>query len=54
MQIFEPYDNPFWDFNNGSKKKKNKFPLAPMGVQANRGAHPKTYARPPKQKRRKF
>ena len=40
MQIFEPYDNPFWDFNNDGKKKKNKFPLAPMGVLAPGSAQP--------------
>jgi hypothetical protein len=24
MQKFEPYDNPFWDFNNGGEKKNIK------------------------------
>jgi hypothetical protein len=37
FKISEPYDNPFWDFNNGARKEKKKwnntkFPLAPMGV----------------------
>jgi hypothetical protein len=35
-RILEPYDNPFWDFNNGGKNKKKektnylKFPLYPL------------------------
>ena len=49
----KPYDNLFWDFNNGGKKKKKektnylKFPLTPMGVLTTRSAHARPSARPP-------
>jgi hypothetical protein len=52
-KILEPYDNPFWDLNNGGKRKKKektnylKFPLTPMGVLATRSAHARPPARPP-------
>ena len=38
----KPYDNPFWDFNNGGNNKKwndYQIPLAPMGVLAPGSAH---------------
>ena len=47
-KISNSYDIPLLGFSNGSKKKrKEKFPLVPMGVLAPGSAHARPSARPP-------
>ena len=47
----KPYDNPFWDLNNGGKKEERLItkenPLVPMGVLAPGSAHARPSAQPP-------